>query len=78
MNLLQANSCTLPTVPRPPVDLHIYFITYERAAHTLMAFSLYLVDGCSGSLGLDVALDPLICDYAARLHLYSSCVLIPM
>ena len=38
VNLLQANSRTLPTVPRPPVDLHIYFIAYERAAHTLMTF----------------------------------------
>src|SRR5258706_2135748 len=40
MNPLPANSSNSrpsPTVPRPPVRLHICFIIYERAVHTLMA-----------------------------------------
>ncbi len=37
MNALPTNPCPLPTVPRPAVRLHICFIAYERAVHTLMA-----------------------------------------
>ncbi len=36
MNPLPTNSRPFPTVPRPPVRLHIYFIAYERVVHTLM------------------------------------------
>ena len=37
MNALPTNSRPLPTVLHRPVRLHIYFIAYERAVHTLVA-----------------------------------------
>ncbi len=76
MNALPTNSLPLPTVPRPAVRFHIYFLTYGRAVHTLMA--LFSVHRRRTFRLFDVALGPLTCDYAVRLHLYSSHVLVPM
>ena len=76
MNALSTNSRSLPTVPRPPVRLHIYY--HLQAVNTLMAlFSAPRRRMFRPLLGLDLAFSPFTCDYAARFHLYSSQFLIP-
>ena len=64
--------------PRSLLRLYIDFIAYERTVSDGPLPSTSSTDTQALLLGLDVALGPLTCDYAARLHLYSSHVLIPM
>ena len=69
MNALPTNLRPLPTVPHPPIRLHIYSIAYKRAVHTLMAlFSAPRLRVFRlSSLEL---LWLLVRLHAARLHLY--------
>ena len=64
---------SLPTIPRPPVCLHIYVSSTKELYLLSCPLPLHLANGQSERT--QVALGLLTCDYTARLHLFSCHVL---